>query len=268
MRQVIDTNYFGAPELRDYLLASRKNRAVISPYAELEIANADRVEDFLKSTEIVAQFSKQVILSKKIEDAGILRGKKKGLKKRLTDGRRTRTFRKWCVKRGKLARGDKDLEAQRVRARDGARSQLKDISEGGKNIKDDLIDHADGRFTREELAIIRAGAAFTPDLIAKIKTGVSHFAQKLFEASPHLDKVPPIEEWPFSFIYRYAVCAYMHSLHWIAAGGAKDRKPDNFRNDFVDVAIIAYATCFDGLLSKDKVAIAIYNGAIKFLKAE
>jgi hypothetical protein len=53
----------------------------------------------------------------------------------------------------------------------------------------------------------------------------------------------------------------MHTLHWIAAGGAKDRKPEKFRNDMIDVAIAAYATCFDGLLSDDKLANEIYDNA-------
>jgi hypothetical protein len=54
----------------------------------------------------------------------------------------------------------------------------------------------------------------------------------------------------------------MHTLHWIAAGGAKDRNLEKFRNDMIDVAIAAYATCFDGLLSDDKLANEIYVRAL------
>lgn len=57
---------------------------------------------------------------------------------------------------------------------------------------------------------------------------------------------------PYTFIFRYALCAYLHALHWIALGGAKDRKQEKFGNDFVDVAIVAFATCFDGLITNDK----------------
>ena len=58
----------------------------------------------------------------------------------------------------------------------------------------------------------------------------------------------------------------MHTLHWIAEGGAKDRAPEKFCNDMVDVAIAAYGTCFDGLLTKDKLANEIYNNATYLLK--
>jgi hypothetical protein len=54
----------------------------------------------------------------------------------------------------------------------------------------------------------------------------------------------------------------MHTLHWIAAGGAKDLNLEKFRNDMIDVAIAAYATCFHGLLSDDKLANEIYVRAL------
>lgn len=58
----------------------------------------------------------------------------------------------------------------------------------------------------------------------------------------------------------------MHALHWIAAGGAKDRKLEKFRNDLVDIAFVAFATCFDGLLTNDKLAKEIYDKAMFLLK--
>ena len=66
---------------------------------------------------------------------------------------------------------------------------------------------------------------------------------------------------PYTFIFRYALCAYPHALHWIAVGGAKDRKQEKFGNDFVDVAIVAFATCFDGLITNDKLTMSIYKNA-------
>ena len=177
-------------------------------------------------------------------------------------------FRRWCPKRAILLRGDAKEEARRVRLRDAARAQLHDIAEGGKNFVDDLLKHAEGRYSKEDLATIRDGTPLTPDLQAKIKAGVDEFAGAYFELSPYLKKVPPKHKWPHAFIYRYAVCAYTHSLHWLAAGGVRGRKPEGFRNDFIDVAICAYATCFDGLLSNDKVANKVYDGARRFLKAE
>jgi len=50
------------------------------------------------------------------------------------------------------------------------------------------------------------------------------------------------------------------------AGGAKDARLERIRNDIVDVTFAAYATCFDGLLSKDDMANEIYENADFLLK--
>jgi hypothetical protein len=52
---------------------------------------------------------------------------------------------------------------------------------------------------------------------------------------------------------------------WISVGGAKKVKPDKLRNDLVDVIFAAYATYFDGILSKDEKANAIYSDALWML---
>lgn len=136
-----------------------------------------------------------------------------------------------------------------------------DILRGGANFKDDLAKHAETHFTPEELSTIRKGEQLTDAIVDKIVDGIMLFAEKFYEAHPGWYKLPAPAEMAYTFIFRYALCAYLHALHWIAVGGGKDRKDEKFAHDFVDVAIVAYATCFDGLLTKDKLAMEIYNNA-------
>ena len=56
MRKVVDSNYLEKPELREYLAASRKNVVVVTDYLELEMLGRDTLEQFLRSTEILAQY--------------------------------------------------------------------------------------------------------------------------------------------------------------------------------------------------------------------
>ena len=84
-------------------------------------------------------------------------------------------------------------------------------------------------------------------------------------ANPEWRELPSAANLPYTFTFRFALCAYLHALHWIAAGNAA-RKPEDFRNDLVDVAIVAFATCFDGLLSNDKLANEVYENAMFLLK--
>jgi hypothetical protein len=47
MRKVIDSNYLGTKDLRDYLAASRENKVVVTDYAEMEMFKADTLKDCL-----------------------------------------------------------------------------------------------------------------------------------------------------------------------------------------------------------------------------
>lgn len=266
LRKVVDSNYLKKPDLRQYLSASQKNIVVVTDYAELEMLAANNLQNFLKSSEIIAQYPKQVALSRAIDVVANLRGKKKGLKKRFTDGKRTSAFRRWCRLREQIKRGETSFECTLVRAWEDALPHRDRLLEDAANLKDDLGTHAAEHYTSEELHIIRARRPFTRELTNKVIDAIMHFTLEFFRANPNLRKLPPSEELPYTFTFRFALCAYLHALHWIAAGGAKDRKTERFRNDLVDIALAAYGTCFDGLLTHDKLPLEIYDNATFLLK--
>jgi hypothetical protein len=147
-----------------------------------------------------------------------------------------------------------------------AGAHLDHLLENAKGLNDDLAAHAAGHHTAEELRVLRTSQAWTPELFSKVLDGVMDFALKFFAANPEWRELPSAANLPYTFTFRFALCAYLHALHWIAAGDAKDRKPEDFRNDLVDVAIVAFATCFDGLLSNDKLANEVYENAMFLLK--
>ena len=84
----------------------------MTDYAQLEMLKGNAVVNILKSTEIVSAFPKQVHVLKPITEISGLKGKKKGMKKRLTSGGGTRSFRKWFRKRARAAQGDTKLQEQ------------------------------------------------------------------------------------------------------------------------------------------------------------
>lgn len=69
-----------------------------------------------------------------------------------------------------------------------------------------------------------------------------------------------------TFIFRYALCGYVSILKRIEDGGAGRTKPEKLRNDVIDVNFAAFATYFDGLLTSDKRAGAIYAEAAALLR--
>lgn len=256
-RMVVDSNYLRSDELRKWLAASKKNIAVLTDQAELEMAKADTLDEFLKSTEVLADFPRQVVVAKEITVASGLRGRKKGMKKRLTDGKRTRAFRKWCKQRDAIRRGSKHFAFHE--AHENARLEIEDVLKGGASFNEDLAQHVAARYTQQELAIIRSGEKWTDAIFKKVLDGIFDFAWNFLALHPRWRLPPDARELPYTFTFRYALCAYLHALHWIHVGG--ERGGEKLANDMVDVAFAAYATCFDGFLSDDKLAMSIYKNA-------
>jgi hypothetical protein len=101
--------------------------------------------------------------------------------------------------------------------------------------------------------------------VVKILDGTMNLAMKFFALHPEIEKAPPSDELPHTFIFRMALCAYIHALRWRVAGGAAGALPERMRNDVLDVTYAAYALCFDGLLSNDAMAKEIHDNARSLL---
>lgn len=263
-QMVVDTNYLQADELRDYFDEAPGNKVIVTPLVELEMLKGDAPVNVIKSTEILAEHAKRVVLTKDPMDVVRLKGRRKGMKKRLSSGKRTSTFRKWSRHtRERAKKGDPRSLRHIDRRAAGARAQLADMRQNAQTFQQN-IDEARNRYTKEELEAFRADN-FTPALIEKIRIHTMEMAQQFFENHPNKPGWPPKDDIFHTFEFRFALCARLHAISVIASGVAKDA--DKLPNDFIDVSVAAYATCFDGLLSKDKLTQDIYRRA-RFLLDE
>jgi hypothetical protein len=87
----------------------------------------------------------------------------------------------------------------------------------------DNIRDATAAFTDEELGILRRHEPVTENIVIKILDGTMRLAMKFFLLHPN-GKIPPAaHDLPYSFIFRFALCAFLHALHWRVRGGAGDR---------------------------------------------
>jgi hypothetical protein len=89
---------------------------------------------------------------------------------------------------------------------------------------------------------------------------------KFFEQHPDKVNMPTVWELPDTFLFRFAVCAYVQTLRRIRDGGAQDVKADKIANDIVDATFAAHATYFQGLLSKDAKATELHRNVKHVLK--
>jgi hypothetical protein len=264
-RMVVDKNMLEDEGLRAWLAQSKDYVAVITDYAKLEMLKGNALKNILKSTEILAAFPKQVHMLKPIDAVSALRGKKKGLKKRYTDGRNSAAFRKWCKTRERAKQGDIKLQAQILRWGEQAAAQFADMLEDMKGFADNIED-ATAEFTAAELAIVRNREPYTDDMVLKIMDGTMGLAWKWSALHPRIRKSPETHEMPHLFFFRMAHCAYLHALRWRANGGAAGALRETMRQDVIDMTYAPYALCFDGLFTKDKLPKEIYEDARPLLQ--
>lgn len=187
------------------------------------------------------------------------------MKKRMTSGGGTRSFRRWCGERARAAAGDKKLEEKIVKSGEQAALRLADMLADMKGFADNIQD-ATAQFTDEELGILRRHEPVTDAIDLKILDGTLKLADKFFLLHPEIKKQPKVHEVPHSFIFRFALCAYLHALHWRVQGGAQDRLAEKMRNDVIDVTYAAYALCFDGILSDDKLVNEVHDNGRAMLE--
>jgi len=153
-RMVVDTNYLQKDELQNFLSKSVENKVVVTPLVELEMLKGDALVNILKSTEILAEHSKQVVLTKDPEIISRLKGRKKE-KKRFSGGGRTSTFRKWSRHTRERARCGDERSVRRVMRRAAsARTQLADMRDNAMTFQEN-VDEARKRYIKDELEAFR-----------------------------------------------------------------------------------------------------------------
>jgi hypothetical protein len=260
MRQVVDSNMLQKDELRNFLGKTLRNQVVLTDYAAMEAFKGDTLASIYKSMEIISEFPTQVIILKSTGDVCDLSGRRRGLQRRLIDKAQTNGFSLWCHRLRAAKNGDQGKQKQLLAKGREADQQLNLIMEGMKTYADN-IEEAAKKFTANELKILRNKEPFTDEMVDKLLSNIFDLAERLFDDHPQIVELPPAEELPYSFIFRFAVCGYLLALSWIAVGGPKNVKLEGLRNDVVDANFAAFATYFDGLLTADAKAAQIYRDA-------
>ncbi len=82
-------------------------------------------------------------------------------------------------------------------------------------------------------------------------------AQALY-TEQRFSPLPSLENAIYGFPFRFALTGYGVAIWWIKAGGHQTVAAHRLRNDLTDAVYAAYATFFDGILTKDKKLGEVY----------
>lgn len=245
------------PELRAFLAASKKNRAVLTDYAAMEAFKGDAIANIASATQILRDFPKRVIVLKSTRFISMLKGRRCGYTRRMVDWDQTRGFPEWCLHLERALAGDRNLQRQILENGKEADAHLDHMRDEQLNYAENLAAHAK-RFDDAELKAWRKDGKLSEEMLGKILEHVLEMAAFLFATNPHFKELPHARELPYTFIFRYAVAGYFVALRRLKDGLQKVN-PEKVRNDIVDCAYVAQATYFQGFLTKDVKASELFS---------
>jgi hypothetical protein len=257
MKKVIDANFFQNSALADYLRSNKRNLVIFSDYACMEAYKGNAIKNISKSIEIVCQFPDQVIVLKGTRDIVRLSLSPNGFKK-FEDPIQIGEFKKFCLSVKQAIQGDAALVSQILRNGQLASKHFDKLQKDAEVIAKGIEELAKS-FKHDHLRSLRKREKPEAEVIDRMIRDILLVAGFLSREHPDVDKMPQASQLPNSYIFRYAVSAYLLALQWISDGGPGEVKREKLRNDFIDMHYVAYATFYDGLLTRDAKMTRIYQ---------
>ena len=277
MREVIDSNFLQSDELKTYLAESTDNYVVMTDYVAMEAYKGDTLPWFYDLMELLSRYPKQVLVLKEMREVCGLYGPAAASQDSLIDETKTRDFLEFCQHLAAAKQGDPSLQRQLLENGKAATAHIGGMLRDMATLANG-IDLMTKDCSPAELKILRrrdrplpqrlGELIQNPQMLRKQIQDVTALAAALSQDDPSATSWLKLPEARDRFIFRFAICGYVSILMRIRDGGAGKITPEKLRNnDVIDVNIVAFATYFDGLLTADKRAAEIYEGA-EFLLRE
>jgi len=260
MRKVVDANYLRHPDLDKYLLSDRQNIAVLTDFACMESYKGDALEVIAKNTEILSRHSNQVEVLKATQHIIALQDTHPSATvDQLVDPKQTTGFAWFCKHVKRAVRGDGRIRTQIMEHGRAASAHFDKARKDAVTLAD-AISEVTRSFGPAHVRALRTGMPLSPEAAQEMMKLILGVAAEIFASHP-LGLTGPQEAKRLlgTYVFRYSLAACSLAARWISVGGAQMVKPDRLANDITDMTYVAYATFFDGLLSKDQKVVEIYD---------
>ncbi|MDB6026074.1 MAG: hypothetical protein JWM68_2297 [Verrucomicrobiales bacterium] len=258
MKKVIDAGALRSDELFNFLSGSTQNIAVITDYAQIESFKGNGMINGQNSLRILAQFQQQIMVLRPSYEIAELKPRSKGLHQRLVDQKHSAEFGLYCKIMVDELIPREVLEYQAQRKQHLAENRLGQIEDQAEEIRlgmTKLFSH----YPPDQLKRIRSGElisdAFADHILADILACTAIYFRKTVGDRP----LPSPSGIFFSIQFRFALCSYVLALKWAGDCGHETVSTARLRNDFIDATYAAYATFFDGLITKDNKLSEVYS---------
>ena len=266
MKKIIDANCLSDPILDEFLNSDSSNMAVLTEFAGMESFKGDPVKNICQSMSILCNYPKQVIILKGTREIIGENQKPKTINIDLfIDEEQTNGFSETCsvIEQAKIE-NPRAISPIKKRG-ELALKEMERLSNDAEKVALGIT-AISKTFTDSQLKVLRRHEQFPEELISKMTKDILILSALSIRDHPDTDQIPSARELRNSYIFRYSLCCYLLMLDWIEKGGLNNSKAEKLRNDLIDMSYVAYATIFDGILSKDKKLNRIHDAATAFLQ--
>ena len=241
MKVIIDANFLQDPALEEFLRADKENIVVLSDDACMEAYKGNALKNVSKSLEIIANFPDQAVILKGTREVVRITLSSYKLED-LEDAEQMQGFSEFYRNVQLAVQGNKFFANQILENGKKASAHFEIVREDSKKVISG-IELLIKSFKPEQLRAIRKGQKFDREMIEKVMREILMLASFMFQDHPDVSKLPQIDHIRNSFVFRYAIGAYLLGLRWISDGRPVNVNLDKMRNDVIDMGYIHLPHC-------------------------
>jgi hypothetical protein len=265
MDLVIDTNCLNSPRLREFLSASRANRAVLTHETAVESFRGDVPDGIVQSWATLRDFPNQVIMLKAPRLIAPIDCSSPGMAKIMVDKGQTAGVKTFSRVLDEASAGNRVRIAQLQQRHDWSRDHT------NRMIAETIpassqIEEISSAFSEDEISRIRKQQALKESTVATIFEIVDSMAANAIYDGP-IKVRPPLHHHRVNhFLWRRALVHAIYLLQLIERG-AVQRADGKVRNDTIDALLSTYATYFGGIMTSDRMPEVLHLEARHMLLA-
>lgn len=260
-RAVIDKNRFESEELDRWLSLSPNHKAVITDYAQMECYKGDGQRNLTESIKVISRYQGQIVLLKPTSENSRVRPRPiKKLQDKFID--RTTDLSSFFTA-VRLANLGNEIAIRQIEEHsDKANAFFCQIT-NEMNLVSTGIRDVIRVIDVNALRIFRKERVFAPKLVRAMCKMINELF-RYFSGKSHYENnkrsiqlVREINTFPF----RYAICCCAYVIICAENGDGSQLSLKVLANDIVDINYATYATIFDGFMTRDEKAKAIWETA-------
>jgi hypothetical protein len=231
----------------------------------MESYKGDTLYSMQQNMSVLKDFPKQVLVLRATGEASRIDPRLSVPAVRMINKKETKAFKSFCEQLDLAKNGNSSIIRQLRERGKWADRHLDSMLEKPGEVAEVLVEFSK-IFSSAELKSIRKNEEMSYEMKTKFLQLVLEIAAQARSLNPRHLKIPRFKDRWNCFIHRYAVCQAVQLLFMIQHGKT-DSKPEDARNDAVDLIQCTYATYYNGIMTRDKQASANHEISRRLIRA-